>query len=132
MRIILSLLLSSVCVYVAFSQSLVQTKFSKPFAIVKFLETSKGGHGTSVTFKHQIDTSFLGKDVAFQKLASEYQSIQLDYNYVKEQYPSNRKHTTSTWDLLCVAAISSNSNEEFLNRIIGVYPNIDYLKLKHL
>ena len=48
---------------------------------------------------------------------------------ITQQYPENRKHTTSTWDLLCVAAISSNTNEEFLNRIIGIYPNIDYLKL---
>ena len=116
----------------SYSQSLVQTKFSKPFAIIKFLETTKGGHGTSFTFKHQIDTSFLGKDPVFQNLVEEYKSLQLDYNYVKQQYPSNRKHTTSTWDLLCVAAISSNTNEEFLNRIIGIYPNIDYLKLKHI
>jgi len=114
------------------SQQLVQTKFSKPFAIIKFLNTAVGGHGTSITFKHQIDTSFLGKDVAFQNLVEEYQSIQLDYNYVKQQYPINRKHTTSTWDLLCVAAISSNTTEEFLNRIIGIYPNLDYLKLKHV
>ncbi len=132
MRFYIILFITIVLVQFGFSQALVQTKFSKPFAIIKFLETTKGGHGTSITFKHQIDTSFLGKDVTFQNLVSEYQSLQLDYNYVKEQYPSNRKHTTSTWDLLCVAAISSNTNEEFLNRIIGVYPNIDYLKLKHV
>ena len=116
----------------AFGQQLVQTKFSKPFAIIKFLETTKGGHGTSITFKHQIDTSFLGKDIAFQKLVSEYQSLQLEYNYEKQQYPAGRKRTTSTWDLLCVAAISSNTSEEFLNHIIGVYPNVDYLKLKRV
>ena len=132
MKFILSFLLSIVCISIAYTQALVQTKFSKPFAIIKFLETTKGGHGTSITFKHQIDTSFLGKDVAFRNLVNEYQSMQLDYNYVKEQYPNNRKHTTSTWDLLCVAAISSNTNEEFLNRMIGIYPNVDYLKLKHV
>ena len=132
MRFCIILFLSVVFSPLGFSQQLVQTKFSKPFAIVKFLQTAIGGHGTSVTFKHQIDTSFLGKDVVFQNLVIEYQSIQLDYNYIKQQYPSNRKHTTSTWDLLCVAAISSNTNEEFLNRIIGIYPNIDYLKLKHV
>ena len=114
------------------SQPLVQVKFSKPFAILKFLQTAIGGHGTSITFKHQIDTSFLGRDAVFQGLVKEYQLIELDYNYVKQQYPENRKHTTSTWDLLCVAAISSNTNDEFLTRIIGIYPNIDYLKLKHV
>jgi hypothetical protein len=132
MRVFYLLFITIVLAHFGFSQPLVQTKFSKPFAIIKFLETTKGGHGTSITFKHQIDTSFLEKDIAFQELVSEYQSIQLDYNYVKEQYPRSRKHTTSTWDLLCVAAISSNTNEEFLNKLIGVYPNVDYLKLKHV
>lgn len=132
MRFYIIFFITIVLTQVGFSQALVQTKFSKPFAIIKFLETTKGGHGTSITFKHQIDTSFLGKDAAFQNLVSEYQSLQLDYNYVKEQYPNNRKRTTSTWDLLCVAAISSNTNEEFLNRIIGIYPSVDYLKLKHV
>ena len=132
MRLNIIHFITIILVQLGFSQPLVQTKFSKPFAIIKFLETTKSGHGTSITFKHQIDTSFLGKDAVFQNLVTEYQSIPLDYNYVKEQYPSNRKHTTSTWDLLCVAAISSNTSEEFLNRIIGIYPNIDYLKLKHV
>lgn len=100
MRVYYLLFITIVLAQFGFSQPLVQTKFSKPFAIIKFLETTKGGHGTSITFKHQIDTSFLGKDVMFQNLVNEYQSIPLDYNYVKEQYPSNRKHTTSTWDLL--------------------------------
>ncbi len=132
MRLFLLCFLCFVFSSFSFSQQIVQTKFSKPFAIIKFLNTAIGGHGTSVTFKHQIDTSFLAKDITFQNLVKEYQSIQLDYNYVKQQYPFNRKHTTSTWDLLCVAAISSNTNEEFLKRIIGIYPNLDYLKLKHV
>ncbi len=132
MKIFLVLFFGLILNQFAFSQPLVQTKFSKPFAIIKFLETAQAGHGTSITFKHQIDTSFLGKDVVFQNLIKEYRSLSLDYNYVKEQYPSNRKHTTSTWDLLCIAAISSNTNEEFLNRIIGVFPNVDYLKLKQI
>jgi hypothetical protein len=131
MRIVLSAIVFLFSV-AAFSQELVNIKYSKPFAIIKFLETTKGGHGTSLTFKHQIDTSFLGKDITFQNLIAEYRSIQLNYNYVKQQYPVNRKQATSTWDLLCVAAISSNTNEEFLNRIIGIYPNTDYLKLKKI
>ena len=130
MRILLILFFGFALDPFALSQQLVQIKFSKPFAIIKFLETTKGGHGTSITFKHQIDTSFLGKDPAFQNIISEYQALQLDYNYVKQQYPANRKRTTSTWDLLCVASITSNTNEEFFNRIIGIYPNVDYLKLK--
>lgn len=114
------------------AQQIVQVKFSKPFAIVKFLETSKGARSTSITFKHQIDTSFLSKDKVFQDLVSKYQALNLDYSYSKNEYPSLRKHYTSTWDLLCIAAISSNTNDEFFDRIIGIYPNTDFLKLKRI
>lgn len=118
--------------HIILAQQLVQVKFSKPFAIIKFLETTKGGYSTSATFKHQIDTSFLSRDKNFQNLIEQYQSINLDYSYSKNQYPSLRKHYTSTWDLLCIAAISSNTNDEFFNRIIGMFPNTDYLKLKSI
>ncbi len=126
------LFLISISWQLAFSQQLVQIKYSKPFAIIKFLETTKGIHSTSQTFKHQIDTSLISKDPVFLNLVSEYKALNLDYNYSKEQYPAKRKRTTSTWDLLCIAAISSNTNEEFFSRIIGIFPNTDYLKLKQI
>jgi hypothetical protein len=114
------------------AQQQVQIKYSKPFAIIKFLETTKGVHSTSITFKHQIDTSLISKDPKFMGLVAEYKTLNLDYNYSKDQYPQKRKRTTSTWDLLCIAAISANSNEEFFNKIIGIFPNTDYLKLKRI
>lgn len=115
-----------------YAQPIVKIKYSKPFAIIKFLETAKGGHGISQTFKQQIDTSLLLNTDEFRKLISDYSAINLDYNYAKDQYPDQRKHHTSTWDLLCIAAISSSSNEAFFTRLIGIYPNSDYLKLKQL
>lgn len=123
-------LLQSFC----FSQplSLVQVKYSKPFAIIKFLETVAGRHGTSSTFKQQIDTSLMAKNQAFRDLVTRYQSLQLDYNYIKQQYPASRKRSVSSWDFLCVASISSNSNKEFFDRLIGVYPNTDYMALKDI
>jgi hypothetical protein len=132
MRIILIIFFSCFFTYTVSGQPLVQIKFSKPFAVLKFLQTAVSRHGTSLTFKHQIDTSFLGKDAVFQNLVTEYRSLELDYNYVKQQYPVGRKRTISTWDLLCVASITSNTNEEFFNRIIGIYSNADYLKLKQI
>lgn len=116
----------------SFSQQLVNVRFSKPFAIIKFLETSKGGHSISQTFKHQIDTSYLNRDTLFLRLVSAYKSLNLDYVYSKDQYPAKRKRATSTWDLICIAAISSNTNEEFFNKIIGILPNTDYLQLKQI
>jgi hypothetical protein len=112
------------------SQEIVQIRYSKPFAILKFLETTKGGHGISHTFQKQIDSSKVLQDPVFKALAKTYASIELDYSWSKQSYPEKRKHTTSTWDLLCIASISSATNEEFLSRIVGVLPNDDYLKLK--
>lgn len=119
-------------VYAAFSQEIVQITYSKPFALLKFLETTKGGHGISQTFQKQIDSSKVLQDPGFRALTNTYISLELDYSWSKQSYPEKRKHSTSTWDLLCIAAISSATNEEFLSRIIGVLPNDDYLKLKEV
>jgi hypothetical protein len=123
---IVALLIFKLC----WSQQIVQVKYSKPFALIKFLETAKGGVSISKTFKHQIDTSYLSKDTAFLNILDRYTSLNLDYVYSKDQYPEKRKHINSTWDLLSIAAITANTNEEFFEKIIGLYPNSDYLKLK--
>ncbi len=116
----------------SFSQEIVQLTFSKPFALLKFFETAKGGHGISGTFRKQIDSSKVLQDKAFRDLVKTYRSLELDYTWSKQFYPEKRKHTTSTWDLLCIASISSNTNDDFFNRIIGILPNDDYLKLKQV
>ncbi len=116
----------------SFSQQIVHLKYSKPFALLKFLETAKGGHGISRTFKTQIDSAKVLMDPQFKTLVKMYQSIELDYTYSRQNYPEKRKHTTSTWDLLCIASISSNTTDDFFNRIIGILPNDDYLKLKQV
>ncbi len=114
------------------AQQIVNIKFSKPFAILKFLETAKGSHAISKTYKHQIDTSYLSKNKDFKKLVRDYASINLDYVYTKNQFPVKRKHIASTWDLICIASISSTTNEEFFTKIIGVIPNSDYVLLKQI
>lgn len=115
-----------------YSDDVVKVIYSKTFAVLKFLETTTGHHGTSGTFRKQMDTSAVLQQAGFTALKNTYNSLHLDYTYSKQGYPEKRKHTTSTWDLICVAAISSKSNREFFNRIIGILPNDDYLKLKEI
>lgn len=115
-----------------YPEEVVKIIYSKPFAVLKFMETTTGHHGTSQTFKEQMDSSEVLQQPAFKTLIQSYNSLNLDYSYSKQQYPEKRKHTTSTWDLICVAAISSKTNQEFFNRIIGILPNEDYRKLKHV
>lgn len=130
MKRIFYLLVALLCCQIFLGQQIVQVKYSKPFALLKFLETAKGGVSTSKTFKHQIDTSYLSRDTAFLNILDKYTSLNLDYVYSKDQYPEKRRHINSTWDLLCIAAISSNTNDELFEKIIGLYPNTEYLKLK--
>lgn len=113
-------------------QEVIKIVYSKPFALLKFLETTTGHHGTSGTFRKQMDTSGILQHVSFRVLTQTYNNLHLDYSYSRQQYPEKRKHTTSTWDLICVAAISSKTNQEFFSRMIGILPNDDYLKLKRV
>ena len=113
-------------------KEVVKIVYSKPFALLKFLETTTGHHGTSGTFRKQIDSAKVLQQADFEELRQTYNSLHLDYSYSRQEYPEKRKHTTSTWDLICVAAISSKTNTEFFSRMIGVIPNDDYLKLKQV
>ena len=122
----------SFCIHWSQAQDIVRLKFSKPFALLKFFDTAKGSRGTSVTLKEQMDSSKVLQNAEFKTLVRSYQALQLDNSYSKRYYPEKRKHTTSTWDLLCIAAISSATNDEFLSRIIGILPNDDYLKLRQI
>ncbi len=110
----------------------VRIVYSKPFALLKFLETTTGHHGTSHTFREQIDSSNALQHATFKELVKSYNNLRLDYTWSRQDYPEKRKHTTSTWDLICVAAISSKTNTEFFSRMIGVLPCDDYLKLKRV
>lgn len=116
----------------SYDKDVVKIVYSKPFALLKFLETTTGHHGTSHTFRQQIDSAQVLQQAAFKALRQSYNSLHLDYSYSRQEYPEKRKHTTSTWDLICVAAISSKTNTEFFGRMIGILPNDDYLKLKRV
>lgn len=113
-------------------KDVIKIVYSKPFALLKFLETTTGHHGTSHTFREQIDSSKVLQQAAFKELVKSYNTLHLDYTWSRQEYPEKRKHTTSTWDLICVAAISSKTNTEFFSRMIGVIPSDDYLKLKRV
>ncbi len=116
----------------AYDKDVIKIVYSKPFALLKFLETTTGHHGTSHTFREQMDSSKVLQQAAFKALKQSYNSLHMDYTYSRQEYPEKRKHTTSTWDLICVAAISSKTNQEFFSRMIGIIPNDDYLKLKRV
>lgn len=115
-----------------YETDVIKIVYSKPFALLKFMETTSGRHGTSRTFRQQMDSSKILQQAGFVTLKHVYNSLPLDNSWSRQEYPEKRKHTTSTWDLICGAAISSNTNKEFFSRMTGILPNDVYLKLKHI
>ncbi|MCG2617081.1 hypothetical protein LZZ85_22485 [Terrimonas sp. NA20] len=121
--LLLPLVLLLASAHVSFSQSIVRFKSSKPYAVLSFVETASGQEVHSSTFKRYIDTSALKNDTAFSSLLNDFGRINLSYNYSREEYPAGRRQTRSTYDLLIIAAVRSNSLREFQENSIGILSN---------
>lgn len=129
-RFYLSSLFLCLCLAVQ-SQSLLKFKISRPYCLLNFIETAKGGHASSITLRDSILSHTKG-DKAFAGLVQAYQTIQLDYQWNRENYPKTRRHYRTTYDLIQVAAVQSETIEEFINRIVGIIPNSDLLRLRDI
>lgn len=117
------LLLSTAFTHVSFAQSVVRLKSSKPYAVLSFVETASGQQSHSSTFKRYIDTAIAKSDTVFSALMCDFSLINLSYNYNREEYPSGRRNSRSTYDLLIIAAVRSNSLREFHDNSIGILSN---------
>lgn len=106
----------------AFAQHIIQFKVSKPYCVFNFLETATAQRSTSATFREFITKKTEG-DTAFTNLLRSFTQIRLSYNYMRDEFPQNRRQYRSTYDLLDIALVQSNSLDEFKSRIIGVFPN---------
>jgi hypothetical protein len=126
---ILSLLLLSLSCHISFSQSVIRFKSGKPYAILSFIETASGQQAHSSTFKRYIDTTIARDDSAFASLLRDFSVINLSHNYNREEYPSNRRQTRSTYDLLIIAAVKSNTLREFHDNSIGILSNSAHQQL---
>lgn len=110
------------------SQNLLKFKISRPYCLMNFIETSYGGHGTSQTLRDSITANTQG-DKIFADLVEQYRSIQLDFSWKRTEYPENRRPNRSTYDLVSAAAVNANDIDDFMNRIAGIIPNSDLIKL---
>lgn len=115
-----------------FSQSIVRFKASKPYAVFSFLETAGGTAAHSATFKRFIDTSISRTDTVFSNMVGSFRELNLNYNYRREEYPANRRQTRSTYDLIVIAAVKSNTLAEFKMNTIGILSNSAHMELFRL
>jgi hypothetical protein len=126
------LALASLCLafQTAFSQSPIsfQFKISKPYCIFNFLETANHSSRASSTLQRFIAEK-TKDDQVFSKLVSDFGQIRLDYQFKRDELPSNRRQSRSTYDLIDIALVNSSTIVEFRDRIIGVLPNNELQKL---
>jgi hypothetical protein len=128
MKKILILVVFTLFIQNSFGQKIIQYKMSKPYCIFNFLETANKGWRTSKNFQEFIVQKTKG-DESFSKLCNDFQNIEIDYAYTREEFPKYRRQNRSTYDLLVIALVNSNTLEEFKDRGIGILPLIDHLKL---
>lgn len=105
------------------AQTIVHFKVSKPYALLSFIETAASTQPHSPTLKALINSKIAGNDTAFNKLVQDFRNINLNYNYKRDEFPENRRQYRSTYDLIVIAAVKSESLPQFRDNIIGVLPN---------
>lgn len=115
-----------------FAQSIVRFKISRPYALFSFLEVASGVQTHSSTFRSYVDTAISQTDTVFNHIVRDFSKLTLTYPYRREEYPSNRRQTRSTYDLLIIAAVKSNTIAEFRSNSIGILPNSTHQQLCEL
>lgn len=107
------------------------TKESEVYSLFNFMQTAARMPSTSSTFRAYIDAK-LSKDQDFQKLVKEFKSIDFNIGIVREDYPEGRKNRRSYLDLIIPNTLRANSLEDFNDRITGVFPISEQVKLYHI
>lgn len=111
------------------AQSIVRFKISKPYAILSFIEAAAGTQSHSSTMKAFINSEIGQNDTVFNRLVQDFRSINLDYNYKREEFPANRRQYRSTYDLIVIAAVKSKNLLQFKDNTIGILPNSTHQEL---
>ncbi len=109
-----------------FGQDILNFKISRPYCLLNFLQASMGENGTSGALKEYIEHEIPKGDTVFSNILNEFASINLNMNFHRDGFPENRRPYRSTLDLICIAAVQSNTLEEFSERTVGILPNSDH------
>ena len=111
---------------------LVRFRISKPVCLLTFLQAATGDPRMSRTYGAYVLKSIPKEDAdKFAVALSNFLSIGFDLSYSFPYYPDTRIRPKSTQRLISIAAVQSESTEDFLQRIIGILPNEQWLKLKN-
>ena len=135
MKSILSAVLILVLSFQSFQSfgqdNFIQIETNKTLCLFHFLETSTGKPGTSSSFRNYILDS-LKQDSDFNQLMNSYSNLNLDYPVKRQELPKKRKSSTTTKELLWIAASNSINVDDFSQRIIGYLPHKTHVQFIEL
>lgn len=103
-------------------------KESEVYSLFNFMQTASKMQGTSSTYQKYIDSK-LGSDQDFKKLIQDFKSIDYNVGIVRQDYPQSRKNRRSYLDLLIPNAVKSKDVDDFNERITGILPVSEQLKI---
>lgn len=103
-------------------------KESEVYSLFNFMETAAKKQGTSSNYRQYIDSKLSG-DKDFQKLANKFKSLDFNEGIVRQDYPKGRNYRKSYLTLLIVQSLKSKDLSDFNERITGLLPVNEQLKL---
>ncbi len=115
------------------AQGIIDFKISKPVCLLTFLLAANHDANISPTYSAYIYSHLPKQDSAsFSGIVKAFSSISLSYGYTIPGYPENRIWPRTTFNLISIAAVQASDLNDFLQRIMGILPNEDWLKLRNV
>ncbi|SHK64841.1 hypothetical protein [Chryseobacterium polytrichastri] len=103
-------------------------KESEVYSLFNFMETAAKMPGTSSTYRKFI-TEKLADNKDFQKLVQDFKSIDYNESISRQDYPAGRNYRKSYLTLLVVTTLKSKDLEDFNERITGILPINEQMKI---
>ena len=115
-------------------KDLISVKVSKPLCVLTFLQTAgEQNRHMSSTLRAYIYDHLPAEDTdRFAKLVARFRSIDMEYTFVVPGFPDSRVRSKSILSFVTIAAVQSGDIDDFMQRIIGLLPNEQWLELKSI
>jgi hypothetical protein len=98
--------------------------------VLSFLQAANGTGMVAPSLSDFIHENIPTSDTAFYNTVKQYSSLDLDVNYTFNEYPEKRQRPKTLINAITIAAVSSKTIDEMLQRCIGILPNEQWLTLK--
>ena len=133
MRKYILLLIALSAITNIYARDRVSFTISKPLCLLTFIEATNGTGQIAPSLVNYIQNHVSKDDAAtFNHFVTEFSKLELNYSYTFPAYPLQRQHPKTVINMITIAAVQTKTVDEFLNRIVGILPNEQWMKLKNI